>query len=226
MLRGILWTLWNLFLASLPVFLGRVLGRTPPGRLRAVTFVTAAAWLLLLPNTSYLMTEWRHFLFDDHFVQLREHGQADRAAMFETAVWGLLFAGYTATGAVLFTLALRPVAAAFRRRGWSAFPWAPTLFLLVALGVYVGLFDRLNSWDALKNPGAVVERCLNVLARPTSLVAISGFAVVLFASYVVVGYVIDGLAADLARLRARRRETSTASAAAPSPTRDQPASLE
>lgn len=218
--RGIAWTCWNLFLALLPVLLGRSLARTAAGRLHAGTALLLAGWLLLLPNTAYLMTEWRHFLFDDHFVLLRERGQADRAAMFETAVWGLLFAGYAATGALLFTLAVRPVERLARGRGHAVLRWAPILLLLVALGVYIGLFERVNSWDALANPGAVLEGALRALRHPTAALAIVGFAVILGVIYLVVGWVLDGLAADLARVRARRRSTSTTAASTNQDARD------
>ena len=222
MVRGIAWTLWNLFLASLPVIFGRVLGRTPPGRVRAPTWGLALAWLLLLPNTAYLMTEWRHFLFDDPFVRLRENGQSDRTAMFQTAAWGLFFVGYSAAGALFFTLAVRPVEGLLRRRGQSVLPWAPILFILVALGVYVGLFDRLNSWDAVRNPLGVVRRALSALTRPSSVAAILGFAAVLVGTYVAIGYVLEGVAADWARLRAKRRAKSKTSATTPSAQRSDP----
>lgn len=221
--RGIAWTCWNLFLATLPVIVGLKIGRAPPGRPRALTALLLAFWLLMLPNTAYLMTEWRHFLFDDHFVNLRDHGQEDRAAMYETAIWGLLFAGYAAFGALFFTLAVRPVEGLFRRQGWPLVVFAPILFLLVALGVYVGLFDRLNSWDVLRNPGLVVGCCGSVVSRPAALAAIVGFATVLWVAYVLIGWGLDGMAAAFARLRARRRSTSTSDASTKIDTRSDPA---
>jgi uncharacterized membrane protein len=204
MSRAIAWTLWNLWLASLPVLFAWRIGRTPPGRLRLGTWLLGAAWLLMLPNTAYLMTEWRHFLFDEPFVRMRIGGQTDRTAMFQTAIFGLLFAGYSAVGAVLFTLAVRPVERVLASRGVRSVLWMPVLFLLVAVGVYIGLFDRMNSWDAVRDPLGVLTRCLRAVSRPAGATAILGFAVVLGIVYLAIGYVIEGAAADWRRLRARR----------------------
>ena len=215
-------TALNLVLAAIPPLCGHFLGRTPPGRLRAGTLVLGVVWLVFLPNTTYLVTEWRHFLFDEPFTTWRAGGQADRTGMFMTAVAGVLYAGYTLLGALTFTLALRPVERRLRARGVRLFPWAPILFFLVSLGVYVGLFDRLSSWDVV-NPGRVLACGLGALSRPLGLLGITAFAVILWLAYVTIGYALDGYAAAWRRRRASRRQTSTTSAASPTPPRTPPA---
>ena len=212
----------NLVLAAIPTLCGYFLGRTPPGRLRAGTIALGIVWLLFLPNTTYLVTQWRHFLFDEPFTLWRAGGQADRAGMFMTAVAGVLYVGYTLLGVLTFTLALRPVERLFRARGQRLFPWAPLLFLLVSLGVYIGLIDRLNSWDVV-NPARVLARCASALSRPRSLLGIAAFAVFHWLAYLTVGYALDGYAAAWRRLRANRRQTSTTSAASPIEPRTPPA---
>lgn len=213
-------TAWNLGLAAIPPIVGALLGRTPPGRLRPATFALFGIWLAFLPNTTYLVTEWRHFLFDEPFTTWREGGQADRLGMFMTAVAACCYMGYSLAGLVTFALAVRPVERLFRRRGWRTFPSAPIVFFLVSLGVYVGLIDRLNSWDVVR-PGVVLDRCLGAVARPRSLLGITGFAVFLWLAYEGVDLWFDALVARWNRLRARMRARSTSSAAPPSASRDQ-----
>jgi len=212
----------NLALAAVPPIVGFFLGRTPPGRLRPGTLLLGVVWLAFLPNTTYLVTQWRHFLFDEPFTSWRAGGQADRAGMFLTAVAGTLYVGYTLLGVLTFTLALRPVERQLRARGHRLLPWAPVLCFVVALGVYVGLIDRLNSWDVV-HPARVVERAAHALARPRSLLGITAFAAFHWLAYVTTGYVLDGYAAAWRRMRARRRQASTTSAASASAPRTPPA---
>src|SRR4051812_24569935 len=72
-------TLWNLALAAIPVpaayaFASRV--RTAKASRSRLPVASAAVlglvWLVFLPNSCYLMTEWRHFLFGPHFRHVRE----------------------------------------------------------------------------------------------------------------------------------------------------------
>ena len=68
-------TIWNLFLAALPIALAHALVEgVPVGRSRIATARVAAlgvAWLAFLPNSPYLLTEWSHFLFNPHFQAVR-----------------------------------------------------------------------------------------------------------------------------------------------------------
>lgn len=215
----------NLVLAVIPPVLGHLLGRTPAGRVGVGTVVLGIVWLAFLPNTTYLVTEWRHFLFDEPFTTWREGGQLDRAGMFMTAVAGFLYMGYACFGMLTFALALRPVERLFSRRRWRVFPWGPILFFLVSLGVYIGMIDRLNSWDIFR-PDRVWSRCIAALSRPRSILGITGFAIFLWLAYEAVDLWLDGLIERWNRFRASRRSTSTTSAIEKSASRDQPAQRE
>lgn len=215
-------TAMNLALATISPACGLLLDRLPPARMRAGALALGFVWLVFLPNTTYLVTEWRHFLYDEPFTTWRAGGQADRGGMLMTALAGALYTGYTLFGVVAFTVALRPVARRWRALGHRPARWAPPLFLLVSLGVYVGLVDRLNSWDVLA-PGRVLACCANALARPRALLAIVAFAAFHALAYVSTGFALDGYAAAWRRLRASRRTTSTTSAASPIAPRSPPA---
>ncbi len=208
--------LWNLFLAVLPIPLGVALAqriaRADPGRScpRPRTLVLAAAWLLLLPNAPYLLTDLRHFLFDLHWRELSGSAAHDAAALRASALWGLGFLAYGVAGLVALTLAVRPVQEAIRRHRPALRRLRLPFFLVVALGVWLGLIPRFNSWDALLRPQEVVGAALWVLTQPATLALIVGFGLLLAALHDVVCATWDGW-----RLRRRLARRAAAGVASP-----------
>ena len=68
-------------------------------------------------------------------------------------------------------------------------------FLLVSLGVYLGLIVRLNSWDLLSRPRYVADIALDAFTRPLLLKAIFVLAAFLWVLYVTVDIWLDGFQA-------------------------------
>ena len=198
---------WNLFLAAIPVAFAAPISRrvaTPRSSSRFALAGLAAVWLVFLPNTTYLVTEWRHFLFDSHWRRITAMGAWDRDAMFASGAWALGFAACSLVGLVLFTLAVRPVHRALASRGFGVRAPGAALFLLVSLGTYLGLVYRLNSWQALSDPSRVLWAVGDSLSRWRSVVAIVAFAALLAATYVGLGIWVDRATEKLRRVRARR----------------------
>jgi uncharacterized membrane protein len=198
--------LWNLFLAIVPVILGVGLGWGLRGKGKQrnlplwVCLPLAAAWLAFLPNTCYLLTEWRHLLFDARWEPLLDAGSHDRAAMFSVAKWSLFFLAYTGVGVLCLALAVRPVEHALRAARQKFYLYAPMLFFLTSLGVYLGLIVRLNSWDLWNRPLFVWRTAIDALLNPTLLTAVCVFGVVLWAMYEAVDLWVDGIADRVKRL--------------------------
>lgn len=211
MLHGVL---WNLFLAALPLVLGLASwwalgGKEKKARLPAwVTLPLLAAWLAFLPNTCYLLTEWRHLLYDEHWAPLLEAGQQDSASMLATAKWAGFFAVYSGLGLLLFTLAIRPIELRLRMAGVRPLLWGPPLFFLMSLGVYLGLRPRLNSWDLVTQPLRVLDVVMAALSTPPLLMAILAFAAVLWVLYEIVDIWVDGAAERLRRWHVLPNDTS------------------
>lgn len=200
------WTLWNLFLAFVPVVAGWVvaalLPRTKRSRLLWLLLLPAALfWLAFLPNTCYLLTEWRHFLYDPQFQSLHDRADSYRPAMIKVAEWGLFYLAYSGFGMVCFTAAIRPVARQAARRKLMPNLWATPFFLLVALGVYMGLIVRLNSWDILKRPGHVWDVAVGAMTNPALLKVIVIFALLLWLGYFLMDAWADGMMARLQKMR-------------------------
>src|SRR5438552_2277166 len=128
---------WNLFLAAVPVILGYALawGLAGRGKQRNLPLFVCAplalAWLAFLPNTCYLLTEWRHLLFDDRWASLLESGHVDRYAMLWTAKWALFFLAYSGAGLLLFVLGVRPMERWMRSAGMFWPIYAPIFFCLI-----------------------------------------------------------------------------------------------
>lgn len=202
MLNGVL---WNLFLAAVPVVLGYGLawGLKGHGKQRRLPLFLClplgVVWLTFLPNTCYLLTEWRHLLFDPRLADLLDAAPTDKHAMLSTAKWALLFLGYSGLGVLLFVLAIRPMERWLRSTGHSTLPYAPLLFFLMSLGVYLGLIVRLNSWDIVTRPLFVWQTAVHALFYPPLLAAIGIFAALLWGLYEAVDLWVDGVAERLRR---------------------------
>lgn len=135
---------WNLALAWLPFVFGLVVYhgfRAGRGALFLGSF--GALWLLFLPNAPYILTD---------FIHLTEWDPAP--VWFNT----LTLTSFATTGLVLglgsLLLVHTVVAAAFGRvAGWALSGMA---LALSSVGIYLGRFLSLNSWDVLVEPRAVL----------------------------------------------------------------------
>jgi uncharacterized membrane protein len=149
-------------------------------------------WLIFLPNSCYLFTENRHF-----FDAIERYNLWSRAHHEPDAAMGLgLRAGvallYSSVGALTFTLSIRPIKFWIRSFGVRTSLGALPFFLLVSLGVYLGLVLRLNSWDLFTRPDVVLAMAVNVANRPLLMLTILLFACFLWVAYEVCDIWVDG----------------------------------
>jgi uncharacterized membrane protein len=194
------WIGWNLMLAVIPVVIGYALAfcidsltvrkRKVPW---AIWILPALAWLAFLPNTCYLLSEWRHFLFDERFTSIRDDAGDDPYRVLQVARQGLFFLAYSAVGALCFALAIRPMHHVLRKAKFRLILWGPPFFLLVSMGVYMGLIVRLNSWDIVRRPLYVLEITKHAVTTPLLLQTIAIFAGLLWLLYTIIDIWIDGL---------------------------------
>lgn len=208
-MQSLSWISWNIFLALIPVAAAYLLAwGIQAGTLRRKRIPwwawtpLALFWFAFLPNTCYLLTEWRHFLFDPHFTDLRDAAASNRVLMLRVAKQGLFFLGYSGIGVLCFTLSIRPVAQVLRHAHMRVIYWAVPFYLLASLGVYMGLIVRLNSWDILTRPGYVLQVALHALMSPLLLRTILIFAFLLWLLYETVNIWVDGVALRLHKFKA------------------------
>ena len=173
---GCAFLVWNLFLAWLPLVFALVIReRYKQGerRMRKLAGL-GAAWLLLFPNAPYIFTDLIHLT-----SKFRGHFWVDLVLILLCALTGLML-GFVSLYLMQSVVADRfgPVA------GW--------LFIggvagLSGIGVFIGRFLRLNSWDVFLRPEKFYQHADNWMAAPfadaTPYVFPALFGVFLFIVY-------------------------------------------
>ena len=158
---------WNLFLAWVPWFASLVLPRVKNG----ITFwLTTAFWLAFFPNAPYLLTD---------LVHLRH--RAPVPLWFDV----LFLASFAWAGCLVGWDSLSRVHEALMKRH-GALKAGVFVFLCIALcgvGVFLGRFERLNSWELVTAPMRVVASSIESLQQPRALVFSVAFAAFVGAGY-------------------------------------------
>lgn len=165
---------WNLFLAGVPVLLALAVEAAWRHDRRILGAAFWVAWLLLFPNSPYLVTD---------LIHLRE--QPPTPLWFDALILGS--AGIA--GLLAGFVSLHLVQAAVSRRRGAAWGWvmAVTVLGLSGFGVYVGRFARFNSWDVLTRPRTLlydIGSTVTVDDTPRAVVVTA-----LMASFLIVTYV-------------------------------------
>ena len=194
------WIFWNLFLSAIPVglvYLWTYCIRRYSLKRKGIHWVAFAPlivmWVAFLPNTCYLLTEWRHFLFDDYFVGVRGAVESNHAGMLRVARQGLFFLCYSGFGVLALVFAIRPAEEFLTKIRIHKAVWMVPLFLLTSLGVYLGLIVRLNSWDLIAKPNMVLQVTGHALMSSLLLKTIVFFAFLLWMCYEIGNVWADGL---------------------------------
>ena len=150
--RGYTFLLWNLILAWIPFLIAFAMYhlRGMPRILRAFGW---AMWLLFLPNAPYIVTD---------LIHLRWNTAAP--------VWydAMMIATFAWTGLFLGLVSLTMMQSLVRQRLGNVVSWAFALasLALSGFGIYLGRFERWNSWDILADPRGLGHTLLSKLADP------------------------------------------------------------
>ncbi len=174
---GYIFLAWNLFLAWVPygwsLWAASIQRRYPHHWWRLL--LPGALWLLFFPNAPYIITDFVH-LYERPPVPL----------------WydiGLL-AAFAWSGCFLAVVSLQTMQRLVRQLCGALVSW---LFVgasvgLSGLGVYLGRFERWNSWDLLLSPYDVLVAAAQPILFPLShirpLGASAMFATILMLCYV------------------------------------------
>jgi uncharacterized membrane protein len=157
------WMAWNLLLAVVPLLLALALFQ--PGRRRRLWWWAGMlVFVGFLPNAAYVITDAVHIA--------QETQQVGRPSVILGAVLPL-YAVYFAAGLACYAGALVRLRRYLVAEGKAglALPVEVSLHLLVAVGVFLGRHDRLNSWDVLARPMAVAGAVAHLAqTRPVAIV--------------------------------------------------------
>lgn len=145
---------WNLFLAIVPYAISLWLLQTHWIRKHTLPLLLVLGiWLLFLPNAPYLITDLMHL----------RHARSslswlDPFMLFAFALTGLLF-GIISLHHVFCVLSAK----------WSVAAAKRLLFFVVFLcgfGIYLGRFQRWNSWELFSDPILLLRDCFRSLSHP------------------------------------------------------------
>ncbi|MEV6274711.1 DUF1361 domain-containing protein [Nocardia sp. NPDC051832] len=158
--RDFFWMTWNTILAWIPVFLALLIFRFKPAANRH--FPRSPLWwagivlfVLFLPNAPYVVTDLVHLRYDIEFV-------GDGPVVTTVLPVYLAFIG---SGFLAYYLALDQLGRYLDRVGLPSWrvPVNLTLHFLCAVGVFLGRWTRLNSWEPVVQPADTFERVLLAL---------------------------------------------------------------
>lgn len=151
---------WNLFLSWIPLiiaFLADILTKRY-GHIPVILTLLSVGWIAFFPNAPYMITDLAHLTVDYH----RDLTWHDIIMLFSYAEVSLF------NGLVSLYWIHRSWRRVFHRK-------MANLLLLVSLplagfGVYLGRVRRMNSWDIIHEPEAIINNLIESILDRTALV--------------------------------------------------------
>lgn len=145
---------WNLFLAYLPYKISGELIRRPQLLENGWKFwIIFIAWLLLLPNTFYIITDLFHL-----------HKGEVIPVWFELT----LIISFAWNGLLFGISSMKQMEVILKAKWKISNEWlfVYPIMLLNALGIYIGRYLRFNSWDVVTNPFELGSEMFYLLLHP------------------------------------------------------------
>jgi uncharacterized membrane protein len=148
---------WNLFLAWIPfvlAYLAYMLSWQ-----QKIMYVAMAAfaflWLIFFPNAPYILTDLQHL------------GQGSATVPIWYDVIVLIW--FSWTGMLLGIVSLSLMQEIIKRQigRWAGWAFVVIVSGMTGIGLYLGRFARLNSWDLLQNPGEIASSIPDWLSDPS-----------------------------------------------------------
>ncbi len=170
-----LFLVWNLFLAFIPyaisTFTAYFSHRSKNWWLLAGS---VSLWLLFFPNAPYILTDLFH---------LRHREGAP--LWFDL----LLILSFAWTGLILGYVSLADIQEVVSRTYNKVIGWlfAVGALMLSGFGIYLGRFERWNSWDIVSNPKGLVKDILLPILNPMGNMRVWGISAA-FAIFLIMGY--------------------------------------
>jgi len=169
------WMVWNLFLAFIPLVLSFWLFRRNTRSRSIIWWVGLIVFILFLPNAPYLLTDIKHLI---------------GAIRGNYSIWvitlvlipqhlSVIFLGFQA-----YVLSVINLGYYLQQQGAGKFVlWAELMtHALCAIGVYLGRFQRFNSWDLVTQPDDLAMSVINDLTakRPLLVMVVTFMVITVF----------------------------------------------
>jgi len=161
--------IWWIALAALSLLLSFSLFQREKNRRTAIWWLSLIAFIAFLPNAPYVLTDIIHLIRATSSGALRTWVVALVLLPLHTVAILLGFEAYV--------IALINQAHYLKQKGNQRFilPAELLFHALSAIGIYLGRFVRLNSWDLATDPTSVAMTTLNALTtkRPAAVVFVT-----------------------------------------------------
>ena len=170
-----LFLIWNLFLAWIPYWIALLISKLHQFfNSKIITAMLLICWLLFFPNAPYILTDLLH-------IKIRT----------PIPLWYdvMMILSFAWTGLILGFLSLFEVQLFLQKiigKSAAGFMSIVAIFLC-GIGIYIGRFQRWNSWDVIANPFALVSDVVNTLLHPFAYMQTLGLAIVI-SVFLLLGY--------------------------------------
>ncbi|HMX04876.1 MAG TPA: DUF1361 domain-containing protein [Chitinophagales bacterium] len=141
----------NLFLAWIPYGVAKLMQNIPIGKWRPLIIVLAFVWLIFFPNAPYMITDIFHLSEFDAMPKWYDL---------------IMLLSFSWTGLLLGFFSLRKVL--HRINAGNNFPQMIVsfiIFFLCGAGIYLGRYERWNSWEIITQPRILISDFLGLLAQ-------------------------------------------------------------
>jgi uncharacterized membrane protein len=182
--------IWNLFLAWIPYLLSLAVRRISyrDGGCTGITplaVLLGLAWLFFYPNAPYILTDIIHVIRGFPAEEIRPPLITENALLWYDIVLTSAFAFVGHIVGLISLLVMHRLIQESFDRFWG---WA---FALVAIGmggygIYIGRFERLNSWDIVRAPRLILRTTLLNLFNLKAVLFSLLFALFIFMTYLAV----------------------------------------
>jgi len=170
--------IWNLFLAWIPYGASMAVAALHSLAPRKWWWLVlpGGVWLLFFPNAPYIVTDFFHLV-----------------PRYNVPMWYdiLMLTTFSWTGIFLAIASLRTMQGLVRFYIGGFFSWLFVVFSLGlgGLGIYLGRFERWNSWDMLTHPKKILKDILVPFTDPLNSLRFFGF-IILITAFLVVCYLM------------------------------------
>ncbi|MFN8153352.1 MAG: DUF1361 domain-containing protein [Bacteroidia bacterium] len=174
---------WNLFLAYIPMGLSTLVYIKRNEITKTQFWLASIPWILFFPNAPYILTDLFHLIPRPGISEW-----FDLLLILSFAITGLLFG--------LLSLRNMHKTVVKFHSALSGYLFAITSIFMGSFGVYLGRFERYNSWDILRTPDElfvdIAQRLIHPMHHPATWGITLGMGAVITLLYVMMGEVETG----------------------------------
>ncbi len=172
----LLFLIWNLFLAIIPYFLSSSIHTNFfEKKKRVQNTIYVIVWLLFIPNTFYILTDFTHLHFKN---------------TLQFSLDMLIISSFSFAGFYVGLLSLQHIhqltAAKYGNKNGQLFI-VMTSFLS-AFGIYLGRVLRFNSWDIISKPMELAYKSIYALLNFETIVYTLQLGIIILISYILFNY--------------------------------------